>query len=185
MMDGPLLNEDDRYQVELTARATERRNSSALLVVLALLVLGVCSIVWLWSWRDKSVAISQLRHKHREQVTLQAKLTEISRLQQSPEMGAGEPINDMWVRIKRVADQARVSDLPPPKERSDSISGGVVRTYEFKDVSEPTPDPIIEWIRLALDTIDGLEISTLQVDPNDRLKKWDVTVHFRRWERAQ
>jgi hypothetical protein len=184
-MEGSMLNEDDRFQVEMTARATERRNSSATLVVLALVVLVICSLVWLWGWRDKSKAITLLRQKQREQVTLQAKLTEITRLQANPERGAGEPIDDMWVRIKKLADQAGISDLPAPKERSDRLGTGVVRTYEYDDVRNPSPEPIIEWLRLAVDTIDGLEISVLQIEPEDAQKRWNVTVHFRRLEREQ
>jgi hypothetical protein len=185
-MEGPMLNEDDRFQVEMTARATERRNSSPMLFFLALVVLGLCALMWVWGWRARSGAIGQLRRTQREQITLQAKLDEIASKQASPETGAGEPINDMGTRLKHIAERKDIGvTLPVPKERASSLANGVVKTYEYSEVSAPSPAPIIKWISAATSEIDGLEIATLQIDPDERDSKFKVTVQFRRWERQQ
>jgi hypothetical protein len=184
------LGEDDRFAVEMTARATERRNRSTALIALALVVLLVCGIVWLVGWRSRVAALADLRADQGQYVQIEAKMMRLEALRAQARGGAigGEPITDMGTRLKRIADRAGIGDgegFPAPDERRTQEAGGVVKTYRYTDVRNRTLEPILLWIARAVDEVPGLEVYQLTISPDERLERYEVNVVFRRWERAQ
>lgn len=187
---NPSFSEDDRFQVEFTAAQTERRNNSSRLVVLGLVVLVICSFVWIWGWRAKSSAIADLKARQRQQTNIEVMLAqiEVMRDQGLDKSGGGEPIDNMGSQLKRIADRVGVGELPIPNESSDEAAGGILRSYQYEDMSIPSFGPFIEWISRAVDPddgIDGLELYAVTIDPDKNNEEWTVSVYFRRWERAQ
>lgn len=187
---NPSFGEDDRFQVEFTAQQTERRNSSARLVVLGLVVLVICSFIWIWGWRAKSSAVAALRARQNQQFRIESMLSRIEsmRAQGVDTSGGGEPINDMGSRLKRIADRLGVgAELPIPSESSEDAAGGRLRFYRYDGISVPSIGPVLEWTARATDVeegIDGLELYSLTIDPDKNNEEWTVNVHFRRWESA-
>lgn len=188
-MTNPTFGEDDRFQVEFTARQAEQRNSSARLVVLGLLVLVICSFVWVWGWRAQSSAVAALKSRQRQQVNIEAMLSQIESLRaQGTTAGAGAPIIDMGSRLKRIADRVGLTDLPIPTEASEDARTGRMRFYRYENMTMTSPGPVLDWMATATDKddgIDGLELYALIIDPRKEREEWTVSVHFRRWESAQ
>ena len=186
----PSFSEDDRFQIEFTAQQTERRNRSLRLVVLGSMVFVVCALVWVWGSSSKASAMRDLRAEQRDQVNIEMKLAQIEslRAQGIDESARGEPITGMGTRLQDIAVAAGVADpIPIPDETTDNVAGGRIKQYHYQDVTSPTLEPLLVWMRKATDKdqgIDGLEVISLTIAPEPNRKEWTVDVSFRRWERS-
>jgi len=97
--------------------------------------------------------------------------------------GVGRPITDLYSRMEQLATRAGIKDKPQPPRPSESTRGAVkVVEYNYSNVKDPSLKALLEWARLATAEIPGMEVYglTLKPDPNN----WNLTITFRRWERA-
>lgn len=181
------LGEDDRFQVEMVAHAVERRNRSTSLFLAALLVLVLCTVFWFFGWRAKTTAISRLRSQQRESATIEAKLLRLDALRSrgSDSNLEGEPINDMGTRLQNIAIRVSLDNLPVPDESRNAAAGGVLKTYRYDDITGKRIEPILEWLAQSEAEVPGLELYSLEISPEEAREQWNVSVTFRRWERAQ
>lgn len=178
------LSEDARYELAGAAAAAERRNRPTALLVAALLVLaiGAGALVSSLSARASAGRAMRLEQTREEQVVrLAAQFDSIERQRQDSGTDTFAPIPDLLSRIETAARDAGLSDRPPiPGQRSERSEDLTRRDYTYT-MRDASLDRLLRWVELSTQTVPGLQVSSIELRPEQRT--WQVTVTFSRWER--
>ncbi len=185
------MGDEARFELALAASSHERGNRPRLLVASSIAAVVIAALVAIWGWSSLSASRAALRTTLGEQVEVEQMGQDWEKLDlqerdsgPSGAQGPGKHIDDLYSRMEQLATRAGLKDKPQPPRPNESTRGGVkIVEYYYQNIRDPSLKAILEWTRLAGAEIPGMEVYglTLKPDPNN----WNLTVTFRRWERAQ
>lgn len=178
------MSDEDRYELAAAANAAERSNRPLAFLVFSLVFVGASAIFLLVSVGAQASANTSVVNERSRLAKVQQYAQQIESLQaRSAESGAGAgaaPIIDILQRFRQYANEAGI-DPGLPNESRETRPNMQRREFAY-DIKSPRLTPALQFIRIALDRIPGLEVRQIRVRPlaND----WHVEVTFSRWERT-
>jgi len=184
----PRLGDDARFELAMRAAGRARRNRPTALLVAsaAAFVVALAAAAWGFSTRASARSAFVREQSDRAQIErLSAELTQLEeRQRQAADAGAMRPIPDLYSRLEALATRAGMKSRPaPPQPVPSARPGGITVTeYLYRDVRDPYLGSLLEWLRLAVTEIPGLELYGLTIKPEPN--NWNLDVTFRRVERT-
>lgn len=182
----PRLSEDARYRLAAEASTRQRRNRPRLWVALAAIVLAGAMLFLMVQARSRGRAASALRAQTISRANIELMLQQLKELQQQPQNPGGdptEPMANLPVRMEEIATASGLASKPRPPitPAPEDKAGGVIRSYRYSDVQDPSLSALLAWVQNAEQQIPGLHVHSLVLTPSDTA--WKMTVSFKRWER--
>jgi hypothetical protein len=181
------LSDDVRFEMAAQAASRERRNRPVILVVVAALALLVAGVAALAGLAARASAAAAYQDQLDAQARVQSMLSQLAVLKNAEAASTSGAAHDPNVRIasnmEGLALRAGLSRPSPPHESPEPRGGGItVKEYVYTNVRAPSLTPLLQWVRLAVEEVPGLElykITSLKPDAAG----WNMSVSFRRWER--
>lgn len=182
------LGEDAKFELSLAATARERRNRPMVLVFGAAALLIVSGLLAIYGVATRASARSELRIRQEDQSRAEALVGEWKRLVQAETASPVASGIQKPFKISSMEDlavRARMKNKPtPPSTREDKSRPGLIITrYTYPDVRDPNLDALVEWVRIATEEMQGLDVESITLKP-EPAAGWKMDVTFRRWERA-
>lgn len=180
--------DDTRFELAAQAASHERRNRPRLLVFLAAGALLITAITALTGLAGRSRAAGRYQDALDAQARVNAMLQQVAALNNS-EAAAGsgaahDPYPIIYTKIEDAALRAGLARPSPPTEPDPQRTGGVIiRQYAYTNVRHDSIGPLLEWLRLAVADVPGLELFQI-VSLKPDAAGWNMSVTFRRWERT-
>ncbi len=175
----------------MAASGRERANRPRALVVVAVLALVLALIGVVWGLSSRRSSMRELRAAQADQVQVDQMLKEWEALDRQEHEGGpggmsglGKPIDGLYSKMEQLAVRAGIKDKPqPPRPLENNRPPLKIIEYNYTGVRDPSLKALLEWPRLAVAEIPGMEVYGLKLKPDPN--NWTLDVTFRRWERAQ
>jgi hypothetical protein len=169
--------DDQRYVLAAMAARRARRNRPRRLVAGSALVLIAAGMAAAWGSSERSAAAANLREARIERLAVEQLVPQYQEALARGEQNPYAPVPDLVSRMEAYARDAGL-DNPLPKAPSTGAPRGSLTetTVTVKNIQNRTLGPVIRWLDRVVDEIPGIEITLLQIIPNDR--GWNVNVTF-------
>lgn len=178
-MAHPALSDEARFELAMAAAARERRNAPRFLLFLAGLLVLLALVIALFQWRAWSRDGREARIAMARQTAVAAQLTEYAALK--AKSGGAEKEHAGFDKLvstgESTATQVGLAKPAKPREpeRPDVKGNLRYRTWAYARVSSPRAGPLMDWVRLMLERMPGLRVSSIKLTPGADGWKMDVT----------
>lgn len=181
------LTDDDRFDLQYAASATERRNQPRALVLGAAALLAVSLLGVLFGRGALSSAQANIARE-------QARESEITRLIAQLESSDEQSHTQIYehddrakLTIHTATKNAGLTNAnKEPRSRVDPMGDGVQRISYIYDSSDSLKAPSIATllgaVRASLDSVPGLEVMSIKLTPSE--KEWSMSITYTRMEKA-
>lgn len=182
------LSADDRYELAARAQNQQRLNYPTHLIVLGSLLVFVSIVMLVIAWQVRSSAQSTNFKRTNEIVQIEQLISEIQSLKASRAsdltLDQNAPIPDMLSKLKRYAAQANLdNELGIPRNPTSRTEGNARKmTYPYT-VIDPSLEHLLDWVKISMDQIPGLEVTDLEIKPTKL--SWTMKVTLARYERIE
>lgn len=182
------LSPDDRYELAQRAQDQQRLNYPKHLIGVGSILVFASIVILAIAWQSRAAAIENNELQAYELVAIQQLITDIQTLEAAQANNAnadqGQPITDILSKFKRFGTQAKLEhDVGLPKNPGKQPQGNVsLMTYPY-DLRDPSLERLLNWVRISIDQIPGLGVSSIDLRPGK--KEWTMTVILSRYERNQ
>jgi len=177
--------DDARIALAGAAAASARRNKPRWMLVVAVVGLLVCGGWMMLKMGGVSSADKRLRDQESQLAVVReisANLAAVRKSASDPaRQRAGEPLSNILQRIDRAGERNGL-DVPIARESADESAGTITRQYIYA-ISDDSLEALLGWIKEATETVPGLEVSRISLNPQGD-RAWQLDVTFVRYERA-
>jgi hypothetical protein len=173
------------------AAAASRRNTPAVLLVLALFLLVVALGAVFLSHGARGRAVQQVQARVAQASVIQERGGKIKELRQQlksvRDSRANAPIPGIPLKLQQICPndrlQAVLASSPAREQTGAAESGNIPKRFVYQNLRHDSIADVMSWIDAARREIPGLEIDRLQLrpGPND----WTISVTFIRWEKKE
>jgi hypothetical protein len=182
---GARLSADDRFDLAMSASAREQRNRPRLWVVGSLVVLAVCSAVFLSAHGSRAAAARELGRETFQTRRTAELIGELRRLEAQRERPGQRAYATDLTFVTNLQQAMRgtgiVNPSAPDRRDGAQVSDGVmIRHYSFQRLRAPSVETLLGAVRTIMDRFPGLEVESIKLEPQAR--EWTMNVTFRRLE---
>lgn len=173
------------------AASASRRNTPALLLILATFLLVVATIAVFLSWGARNRALTMVDARIQQARLIQEKGGKIKvarqKLKDVRDSRANPTMSGVPLKLQQVCPndklQAVLASAPAREQVGGVESGNVPKRFVYQNIKHDAIADVMEWIDVARREIPGLEIDRLQLrpGPND----WTISLTFIRWEKKE
>ncbi len=182
--------EEIRETLRAAAVANERRNRPAYLVAVAVILLAACLASLAWSAVARSAAAGEFGREKGAAVTLAEAVGRLKSLQAAAQTEGDQgaaPNDQILTMLQSAAERAGLENskslFPRGPTTPESRAGGVQKVkFDFDQVQHVSLEPLLLWLRYATESVQGLEVYSVMIRPNEN--GWTMKVTFQRWQRA-
>lgn len=182
--------EETRFNTASAASRAERRNRPRHLLLLSIALLTFAAALLGWGLLSRARAAATFRKEQVRAGQVVTKTDELRALRAESELtGAGlregDSIHNSLSRFQDLGAQAGLKNppsVPQAKTADRTAQGGYLQRRLTYAVRDESLDNLLNWMRMAIEDIHGLEIQSIRLTPEANL--WSLNVVFSRSERA-
>ncbi len=178
------LTDDDRFDLQFAAAASERRNQPRALVFGAGVLLAGSLLAVMLGRGALARAQSAIDQIRADETEMSALLAEVEHVDSGGQTLVHEPMTRTKPLIKEATERAGVTGVDEPTSvPGRTLDGGViVRQFRYERLRSHSVGVLLESVRASLEAVAGLNVESIRLKPGD--KEWEMRVVYTRMEKT-
>lgn len=181
------LTDDDRFDLQYAASASERRNQPRVLVLGAAVLLALSLLSVLFGRGALNSAQANIAREQAREFEITRLIAQLEASDEQSHTQIYEHDDRAKLDIQRATESAGLTNVTKePRFELDARGDGVQRIKYIYDSTNSLRAPLIETllraVQASLDAVPGLEVMSIKLTPSK--KEWSMNITYTRMEKA-
>lgn len=180
----PALTDDDRFDLQFAASATERRNQPRALVLIAGVVLTTTLLAVVLGNGALSKAESSIRRESAREAELKRLITQLESDDESTQTLVYPPDPRAKLKIKEATQNAGIANVTSePTSTPRPLPDGIEHIdYAYRGLASHSIESLFLAVKASLGAVEGLHVKEIKLTPSD--KGWTMDITYTRMVEA-
>jgi hypothetical protein len=180
----PALTEDDRFDLQYAASATERRNQPRALVFIAGVVLTASLLAVVLGKGALGKVEASIRRESNREAEIARLITLLESTDETAQTLVYKPDPRAKLKIKEATQNAGIANVSSePTSSTRSLPDGVEHVdYAYRGLSSHSIKSLLGAVQASLNAVEGLEVMEIKLTPGN--KAWTMDIKYTRMVEA-